>query len=119
VLNEVNRILKPGGLILIRWPHTTPIIKLLGPFSNRLDLYHTPYHLYDFSKKTIHQALTISNFIGIETLVGGYTLSPNWINRWPSIIFGLLGEIVYRISAGTVLLPGISKTTIAFKSSGS
>ena len=117
VLNEVNRILKPGGLVLIRWPHTTPIVKLLGPLSKHLDLYHTPYHLYDFSKQTIKQTLTLSGFTGIETLVGGYTLAPDWINRWPSIIFGLTGEIVFRLSGRKLLLPGISKTTVALKSS--
>lgn len=118
VLKEVNRILKPGGLILIRWPHTTPIVKLIGPFSKYLDLYHTPYHLYDFSRKTIERVLTISGFSNIETMVGGYTLSPEWINRWPSIIFGLFGEMVFRLSGRKILLPGISKTTVAVKPSG-
>lgn len=117
VLNEVKRILKPGGLVLIRWPHTTPIIKLLGPLSRRLDLYHTPYHLYDFSKQTIEQVLTLCGFSNMETVVGGYTLSPKWISRLPSIIFGVFGEIVYQLSGKKFLLPGISKTTVAFKPS--
>lgn len=115
VLKEVNQILKPGGLILIRWPHTTPIVKLIGPFSRYLDLYHTPYHLYDFSKQTIERVLTLSGFSNIETMVGGYTLSPERINRWPSILFGVFGEMVFRLSGRKILLPGISKTTIASK----
>jgi SAM-dependent methyltransferase len=117
VLNEVKRILKPGGLVLIRWPHTTPIIKMLGPLSKRLDLYHTPYHLYDFSKQTIERVLTLSGLADIKTMVGGYTLSPIRINRWPSIVFGLFGEMLFRISGGKFLLPGISKTTVAVKPS--
>jgi len=115
VLKEVFRILKPGGLILVRWPHTTPIIKLIGPLSKHLDLYHTPYHLYDFSRPTMNRILTASGFSCIETMVGGFTLPPNRVNRWPSIVFGLFGEMIYRLSGRRFLLPGISKTTIAFK----
>jgi 2-polyprenyl-3-methyl-5-hydroxy-6-metoxy-1,4-benzoquinol methylase len=51
MLARVYRWLKPGGLLLLRWPHTTPIVRLLGPLAGRLDLYHTPYHLYDFAPK--------------------------------------------------------------------
>lgn len=118
VLREVRRILKPGGLVLIRWPHTTPIIKLLGPLSKHLDLYHTPYHLYDFSRQTMEKLLSESGFDRVESMVGGYTLSPGRLNRWPSILFGNLGEMLFRLSDGRWLLPGISKTTVAVKPSG-
>ena len=56
LLKAVKRILKPKGLVLLRWPHSTPIVRLLGPLSRKLDLYHTPYHLYDFSLKTIENS---------------------------------------------------------------
>ena len=115
LLKEAKRILKPGGLVLLRWPHSTPIVKMLGPLSRKLDLYHTPYHLYDFSPKTIKMLLSLSGFEKIETTIGGYTLPAQRSKRWPSIIFGQLGDTLYRLSGENILLPGISKTTMAIK----
>ena len=115
LLKKVNKILKPGCLILLRWPHTTPIVRILGPLSRKLDLYHTPYHLYDFSPKTMKELLVLSDFKGIETMIGGYTLPSLEISRCISMIFGGLGEGLYCLSGGEILLPGISKTTLAVK----
>ena len=69
VLREAFRLLKPGGVLLLRWPHTTPIVRLLGPFSRLLDLYHTPYHLFDFSKPFIEKQLATIGFIDIKTII--------------------------------------------------
>lgn len=115
LLKKVNRILKPGGLILLRWPHTTPIVKFLGPLASRMDLYHTPYHLYDFSKQTMERLLDATGFESIETVIGGYTLPPSSYSRWPSFIFGNLGELLFFVSRGRFLFPGVSKTTLATK----
>ena len=115
LLREVKRVLKPDGLVLIRWPHSTPIVRLLGTVSKKLDLYHTPYHLYDFSPVTIKKLLLLSGFKKIETSIGGYTRPSRWLERWATNIFGRLGEILYFLSGGKILLPGISKTTLAFK----
>lgn len=115
ILREVHRVLKPGGLVLLRWPHSTPIVKILGPLSKKLDLYHAPYHLYDFSPNTIKSLLSLVGFEDIGTLIGGHTLPAQRSERWPSIIFGQLGEALYRLSGGNILLPGISKTTLAIK----
>lgn len=115
LLMEVKRILKPNGLVLLRWPHSTPIVKILGPVARKLDLYHTPYHLYDFSPKTIEAILLMSGFQAIETCVGGYTRPLKKMSQWITTLFGQMGEALYSFSGGNYLLPGISKTTIAFK----
>ena len=115
LLREVRRILKPDGLVLLRWPHSTPIVRMLGPLSRRLDLYHTPYHLYDFSPKTIERLLILSGFGKIETRIAGYTRPANALYRWTSNIFGRIGEALYCLSGGNVLFPGVSKTTLALK----
>jgi len=115
LLREVNRILKPGGLILLRWPHTTPIVRILGPLSRKLDIYHTPYHLYDFSPETMKILLSITDFKNVETIIGGYTIPDRRMYRWASMIFGGLGEALYFLSGKNILLPGVSKTTLAFK----
>ena len=115
LLIEVNRLLKPDGLILLRWPHTTPIVRLLGPLARRLDLYHTPYHLYDFSPRTMERALRGSGYKEVETSIGGYTQPHQRLGRWASRVFGELGEALYVISKGKTLFPGISKTTTGYK----
>ncbi len=115
LLIKINRILKPGGLVLLRWPHTTPVVRILGPLSPKLDLYHTPYHLYDFSPKTIERILFETGFKTVETMVGGHTLPSGRLNYWSSRIFGHLGQVLFSLSGGKILLPGVSKTTIAFK----
>jgi len=117
LLLEVNRILKPGGFILLRWPHSTPIVKLLGPLSRKLNLYHTPYHLYDFAPDTMRTLLHHTGFGYVETVIGGSTRPSKRAYRIPSVIFGRLAEIVCRQSHGKFMLPGVSKTTTAFKCS--
>jgi SAM-dependent methyltransferase len=113
LIRNIRRILKPGGMLLLRWPHTTPLVKLMGPLSKSLDLYHTPYHLYDFSPRTIKRLLTSCGFSHVVTMIGGYTLpSPNTA-RIASIISGKIGELLLTVSRGKILMPGLSKTTIA------
>jgi len=115
LLMEVNRILKPGGLVIVRWPHTTPIVRILGSLAQKLDLYHTPYHLYDFSPKTIEMVLLKTGFKSVQTLIGGHTRPADRMSHWSSMVFGRLSDFLYTLSRGKILLPGISKTSIAFK----
>jgi len=113
LLMDVRHILKPGGLILLRWPHSTPIVRILGPLSKKLDLYHTPYHLYDFSPKTMEKMLTFCGFKEIETMIVGNTRPFKQFNRCASVIFGQVGGVLNYLTGGQFLLPGISKTTLA------
>ncbi len=115
LLKQIHKILKPGGLLLLRWPHSTPIIKILGPFAENLDLYHTPYHLYDFSPATIKFLLNNCGFSQIKTIPGGYTLPDERFRRWSSIISGSCANMLFKITKGRYLLPGTSKTTLSIK----
>jgi SAM-dependent methyltransferase len=115
VLKETQRLLKAGGVLLLRWPHSTPIVRLLGPLARGLDLYHTPYHLFDYSTRFLGSTLTGLGFTAIRTLIAGNTLPADRLGRWSSRIFGGLGEFLSRASAGRLLLPGVSKTTLARK----
>jgi SAM-dependent methyltransferase len=108
----IRPLLKPGGLLVLRWPHTTPIVRLLGPLAGRLDLYHTPYHLFDFSPATIERLLAGSGFGSIETVTGGYTL-PGGAGSLCSMVCGTAGRGLQLFSGGRLLLPGVSKTTVA------
>lgn len=115
MLDRVHRWLKPDGLLLLRWPHSTPIVRFLGPLAARLDLYHTPFHIYDFSPRTMQRMLCRCGFARIETVIGGYTRPPHRAARWCSILTGTLGEFIQNRSQGRLLLPGLSKTTLARK----
>ncbi|UCD33221.1 MAG: class I SAM-dependent methyltransferase [Desulfobacterales bacterium] len=115
LLKEINRILKSNGLVLIRWPHTTPIVKILGPLSKKLDLYHTPFHLYDFSLNTMASFLAYAGFSSIETVITGHTRPSGRLNRYSSMLFGRISDALFSLSRGKILLPGISKTTLAIK----
>jgi SAM-dependent methyltransferase len=113
VLKTVKHILKPGGLVLLRWPHSTPIVKLLRPWVHRLDLYHTPYHLYDFSPANMTRLLDLAGFNAIETVIGGHTHPAHRLSRRATIAFGHLAQVLCKVSNGRWLLPGVSKTTLA------
>lgn len=114
-LKEANRILKPGGLLLVRVPHTTPIVKLLKAFRIRNRLYDTPSHLSDFSPITISLALKKSGFNGCVTFPGGATHPYPFGECAVSVISGWFADGLYNISFGKWLLPGVSKTTLTEK----
>jgi SAM-dependent methyltransferase len=114
-LKECYRILKPGGLLLLRYPHTTPIKNLLKLFGIKNRLYDLPAHLSDFSPKVIQRCLEKIGFGNCRHLIGGYTLPSDLGKRTASLLFGNLSEALFYLSLGKILLPGVSKTIIAFK----
>jgi len=114
-LRECQRILKPGGLLLLRYPHTTPIKNLLDSFGIKNRLYDLPAHLSDFSPKMIQQCLEGMGFEKCQHLIGGYTLPCDLKKRTASILFGSLSETLFRLSGKKFLFPGVSKTVLAFR----
>ncbi len=114
-LQECYRILKPGGLLLLRYPHTTPIKNLLRFFGIENHLYDLPAHLADFSPKIIEQCLKRGGFKEWRHLIGGYTLPPDTGKKIASIIFGNLSEALFYLSGSKFLFPGVSKTILGFK----
>lgn len=114
-LKEINRILKPGGLLLIRVPHITPLVKFLKIFRIPNKLYDSPSHLSDFSPRTMALALEKTGFCEINTFPGGATRPRAIGQRIISYGSGVLADLLYFISWKRLLMPGVSKTTIASK----
>ncbi|MBF0569807.1 MAG: class I SAM-dependent methyltransferase [Candidatus Omnitrophica bacterium] len=114
-LKEAYRILKPGGLLLVRVPHTTPIVKFLKAFGIKNRLYDTPSHLSDFSPKTLSLALRKAGFDGGMTFPGGATRPPHPGERVVATLAGWIADALYWISFGKWLLPGVSKSTLTKK----
>lgn len=117
-LEECYRILKPGGLLLLRYPHTTPIKNLLKLLGIENQLYDLPAHLSDFSPATLQLCLEQVGFEQCKHLIGGYTLPKDFWRRLTSMIFGGLAEFLFYLSGQRYLLPGVSKTVVAFKGVG-
>ena len=114
-LRECHRVLKPGGLILLRYPHTTPIKDFLGFLGIPNSLYDAPYHLNDFSPKTIEKFLDKAGFTRFQSFIGGYTLPGHFPSRVVSRLFGSISQGFFLLSGNRFLFPGVSKTATGRK----
>lgn len=114
-LRKIFMLLKPGGVVILRVPHTTPIVKLLDFFGIKNDLYDMPFHLYDFSPKTVKLLLDKAGFTSIKVIPGCPTRPGKFVERMMSLTFGNLARVLFALSLGIILFPGTSKTVIAIK----
>ena len=115
VTRKILSFLKPGGIFIMRVPHTTPIIRILSAFGISNALYDPPFHLYDFSPATIETLLKKAGFSSIRIMPGCPTCPANRIERIISILSGNLSKLLFIVSAGMFLLPGTSKTIFALR----
>lgn len=116
-LRKVFSLLEPGGVLLLRVPDTTPIVRLLSPFGLGSGLYDPPYHLFDFPPRVLTLMLAEAGFRKIRTFPGRNTIPPRIGPRLTAMLFGALARGLFAGSGGRILLPGASKTTIARKPS--
>jgi len=113
VLTKCLSMLRPGGMILLRVPHTTPIVKLLAFFGLKNNLYDLPFHLYDFSPRTLQVLLEKAGFSSVKFIPGRPTLPEKLWERSISIVSITLARFLFVASGQRLLLPGTSKTCIA------
>ncbi len=114
-VKKIFMLLKPGGVTVLRVPHTTPIVKFLAVLRIKNNLYDLPFHLYDFSPKTIRLLLEKAGFSSIRVIPGSSTLPNHYGERAISLVSGTLSQILFSMSNRKLLLPGTSKTIIASK----
>jgi SAM-dependent methyltransferase len=114
-LRKVFSLLVPGGSVVIRIPHTTPLVRLLSALNIKNNLYDAPFHLYDFSPSAAARILKQSGFVNIKVAPGEPTRPHRIPERIVSVLAGYAAKFIYHISNDTLLLPGVSKTIIASK----
>jgi SAM-dependent methyltransferase len=114
-LREARRILGPGGVLLMRWPNTAPLVRWCRLLSVRVDLYDAPSHLVDFTPASMGWLLRRSGFERVKTWPGGSTRPDGWVPRIAGMVGGFAGDALFSLSGGRVILPGPSKTTLAFR----
>lgn len=113
VLEKIRSLLKPGGMLVLRIPHTTPIVRLLALLGVRNNLYDLPFHLSDFSPQTIRCALEKTGFTDIHVVPGQPTVPPKLGERLVSLASGNAARLLFSASGGRLLMPGVSKTVMA------
>ena len=114
-LRKIFSVLKPGGMLILRVPHTTPVVAMLGAFGIKNRLYDPPFHLYDFCPKTLKTLFEHSGFESVRIMPGSPTLPFKYSERIISVAAGNLSRFLFSISRGKILLPGVSKTVVASK----
>ncbi|HTU03326.1 MAG TPA: hypothetical protein VMG58_15970, partial [Candidatus Sulfotelmatobacter sp.] len=105
----------PGGMVVIRVPDTTPIVRLLRPLGLGDWLYDAPFHLFDFSPPTLRVLLGRTGFTDVRIFPGRPTLPARLSARLTGRAWGALARGLYAGSGGRLLLPAASKTAIARK----
>jgi len=113
VIREAHRLLRTGGLLLLRWPHTAPVARVLRPWVKQMRLYQAPSHLFDFSPVTIYKILDQLDFREIRTTICGWTRPMEKGAHLAAWFFGSLGEKLAKATGDRLLVPGVSKTTLA------
>jgi SAM-dependent methyltransferase len=114
-LAEAARVLAPGGLVFLRWPHTTPLARALDLLRVDHDLYHAPWHLSDFAPETMERALEQTGFERVATRTFGGSAPGGFFAGLLSRGAAALSDALEVATRGSVHLPGVSKTTFGFR----
>jgi len=123
LLATVSKMLAPNGLVALSTPCADGLFPLLSYQASRLTglwpHVEPPYHLFQFSRKTITEMLSsagleVVEFIHQRTNVS-YTLGPFWKHwRFPKMML-YVAVLAPTILVGPLLHMGDSATVIAVK----
>lgn len=114
-LQRIHSLLRPGGLVFLRWPHTTPLAVVLDRFRVQHDLYHRPWHLSDFSPRSMHRVLAEAGFERLTTRTLGGTAHGGPLGSALSQGSAWLSDALEMLSGARCHLPGVSKCSYGFR----
>lgn len=111
ILRSIRKLLAPGGILVLRYPNTTPLLKFSGALARRLTLMQAPSHLYDYNGKSMHLLLDKAGYKSYRTTLNTNTRPANIAKRLVSCYIGYFSILIARLTRDRLLLPGFSRTT--------
>ncbi|MEN8257208.1 MAG: class I SAM-dependent methyltransferase [Thermodesulfobacteriota bacterium] len=117
-LRNVAKLLKPGGVLVLRYPNTSPLLKFSGKLARSLKLMQAPSHLFDYAENSMDLLLQKAGYGSCLTSIDANTRSPHLVRRFISCYIGLVPVLVARLSQGRFLLPGYSRVSYASLDAG-
>lgn len=111
ILRSIRKLLAPGGLLVLRYPNTSPLLAFSGTLARRLALMQAPSHLYDYNGKSMHLLLDKAGYKSYRTTLNTNTRPANIAKRLISCYIGFFSILLARLTRDHLLLPGFSRTT--------
>lgn len=117
-LKSILPLLKPGGILVLRYPNTTPLLKFSRTLARSLKLMQAPSHLFDYANDSMDILLAKAGYGSCMTTIDANTRSSHLVRRFISCYIGLLPVLMARLSRGRILLPGYSRVSYASVDTG-
>ena len=111
ILKAVRKLLKPGGLLVLRYPNTSPLLSFSKRLARRLTLMQAPSHLYDYDGDSMVRIMKEAGYGSMRTTIDANTRSPHCVKRFISCRIGALSVALAKLSNHRLLLPGYSRVT--------
>lgn len=103
-LARVCRVLRPGGLAIVRVPYTEPLIPLKRLLHQ--SLIDAPMHLSDFSPRSMERLARAVGFGRVHARVGRLRRSSDPVEHVGALLLGGTGRLVEIASRGRLIFPG-------------
>ncbi len=113
ILKAIKKLLTPNGIIVLRYPNTSPLLSFSATLARKLTLMQAPSHLYDFAGNSMQRVLRRAGYGSSLTTIDANTRCCRPLKRFISCQFGRLPVGLARLSGNKILLPGYSRVTYA------
>lgn len=117
-LREANRVLKEGGLLIVRVPNNNiridRILARLGRWGERFFLINPPRHLFDYTAQTMREMLVKAGFGNIKIINGWPRSTGTFLERIRRYLWYGQAELIFSLSGGR-MVRGSSMTIRAYK----
>ncbi len=111
ILKAVRRLLKPNGILVLRYPNTSPLLAFSRTLGRKLALMQAPSHLYDYAGDSMQRIMVEAGYGSIQTTIDANTRSPHPVKRFISCKMGKVPVWLARLSKNRLLFPGYSRVT--------